>query len=142
MPHNPPMLLEDIPHAAQRIQDFTSGRSLSDYQTNELLRAGVERFYIVIGEALSRLEKVDVNLTNQIMDYRKIIGFRNVLVHGYKMIDDQIVLANHSAALAHSQAPSRESLGKFWTTVRESPLAGSSNSPGGKPVPCPSPQCR
>jgi hypothetical protein len=26
------MLLEDIRHAAQRIQDFTSGRSLSDYQ--------------------------------------------------------------------------------------------------------------
>jgi uncharacterized protein with HEPN domain len=25
------------------------------------------------------------------MDYRKIIGFRNVLVHGYEMIDDQIV---------------------------------------------------
>ena len=104
MPHNPPMLLEDIRHAAQRIQDFTSGRSLSDYQTNELLRAGVERFYIAIGEALSRLEKVDVNLTNQIMDYRKIIGFRNVLVHGYKMIDDQIVwqtIQQHLPILKH-----------------------------------------
>jgi len=37
------------------------------------------------------LEKVEVSLTNQITDYRKIIGFRNVLVHGYEMIDDQIV---------------------------------------------------
>ena len=49
-------------------------------------------------------EKVDVNLTNQIMDYRKIIGFRNVLVHGYKMIDDQIVwqtIQQHLPILKH-----------------------------------------
>ncbi len=91
MPHSSPVLLEDIRHAAQGIQDFTAGRSLIDYQTNELLRAGVERFYILIGEALSRLEKLDASLANQIADYRKIVGFRNVLVHGYEMIDDEIV---------------------------------------------------
>jgi uncharacterized protein with HEPN domain len=28
---------------------------------------------------------------NNISEYRKIIGFRNVLVHGYDAIDDQIV---------------------------------------------------
>jgi uncharacterized protein with HEPN domain len=28
---------------------------------------------------------------NQITDFRRIIGFRNVLVHGYETIDDQIV---------------------------------------------------
>jgi len=91
MPHNPPVLLEDIRHAAQQIQNFTSGRSLNDYQTDELLRAGVERQFILIGEALSRLEKVDAGLAMQITDFRRIIGFRNVLVHGYEMIDDQIV---------------------------------------------------
>ena len=91
MPHSPPVLLEDIRHAAQRIQDFTLSRSLWDYQTDELLRAAVERLFILIGEALSRLEKVDAPLANQITDYRKIIGFRNVLVHGYEIIDDPIV---------------------------------------------------
>ena|SRR5437763_1087895 len=91
MPHSPPVLLEDIRQAAQRIQDFTASRSLPDYQTDDLLRAAVERLFIVIGEALSRLEKVDSALVNQISDYRKIIGFRNVLVHGYEIIDDPIV---------------------------------------------------
>jgi uncharacterized protein with HEPN domain len=91
MPHSPPILLEDIRQAAQRIQDFTAGRSLHDYQTDELLRAALERFFIIIGEALSRLEKVDIAQVNQISEYRRIIGFRNVLVHGYEMIDDQIV---------------------------------------------------
>ena len=88
MPHNPPVLLEDIRHAAQQIQNFTSGRSLNDYQTDDLLRAGVERLFILIGEALGRL---DAGLVNQITDFRRIIGFRNVLVHGYETIDDQIV---------------------------------------------------
>jgi len=88
MPHSPPVLLEDIRHAAQQIQNFTSGRSLNDYQTDDLLRAGVERLFILIGEALGRL---DAGLVNQITDFRRIIGFRNVLVHGYETIDDQIV---------------------------------------------------
>ena len=91
MPHSPPMLLEDIRRAAQQIEDFTARRSLNDYQTNDLLRAGVERFFIIIGEALSRLEKVDPAFLNQISDHRKIIGFPNVLVHGYEVIDDQVV---------------------------------------------------
>jgi uncharacterized protein with HEPN domain len=104
MPHSPPVLLEDIRHAAQRIQDFTASRSLQDYQTDEMLRAAVERLFIVIGEALSRLEKVDVGLANQITDYRKIIGFRNVLVHGYEIIDDPIVwetIQQHLPILRH-----------------------------------------
>jgi uncharacterized protein with HEPN domain len=56
-----------------------------------MLRAAVERQFILIGEALSRLEKLDPPLAAQIADFRKIIGFRNVLVHGYEAIDDQIV---------------------------------------------------
>jgi uncharacterized protein with HEPN domain len=91
MPHNSPVLLEDVRHAAQRIQDFTQGRSLVDYQTDDLLRNAVERLFIIIGEALTRLEKVDAALAKQITDYRKIIGFRNVLVHGYELIDNQVV---------------------------------------------------
>jgi uncharacterized protein with HEPN domain len=55
------------------------------------LRAAVERWFIVIGEALGRLERIDPEVAHQITDYRKIIGFRNVLVHGYDAIDDQIV---------------------------------------------------
>ena len=96
------MLLEDVRHAAQQIQSFAAGRSLADYQKDELLRAGIERFFIIIGEALSRLEKVDPSLLNQIADHRKIIGFRNVLVHGYEVIDDQVVwqtIQNHLPVL-------------------------------------------
>jgi len=91
MPHSAPVLLEDIRHAAQRIGDFTSAKRLADYENDEFLRAAIERLFIVIGEALSRLEKLDAQLAGQITDYRNIIGFRNVLVHGYELINHQVV---------------------------------------------------
>jgi uncharacterized protein with HEPN domain len=91
MPHDPQTLLEDVRRAAQMIVDFTSGKSVADYTTDVMLHAAVEREFIIIGEALSRLEKLDAALAVQIMSYRQIIGFRNVLVHGYDAIDDQIV---------------------------------------------------
>ena len=91
MPHNVQALLEDVRNAARLIQDFTAGRSLADYSTDALLHAGVERQFITIGEALTRLEKLDAALAGRITHYRQIVGFRNVLVHGYDAIDDPIV---------------------------------------------------
>jgi uncharacterized protein with HEPN domain len=91
MPHNAQTLLEDVRQAAQFIQDFTTGRSLPEYSTDAMLRAAVEREFIIIGEALGRLEKLDATLAVQITAYRQVIGFRNVLVHRYGVIDDSIV---------------------------------------------------
>jgi hypothetical protein len=65
MPHNPQALLEDVRQAAQLIHDFTVGRSPTDYTTDAMLHAAVEREFIIIGEALSRLEKLDAALTVQ-----------------------------------------------------------------------------
>lgn len=113
MPHKPPMLLEDVRHAAQRIQVFTAGRGLADYESDDLLRNAVERLFITIGEALSRLEKIDAGLANQITDYRKIIAFRNVLVHGYEAIDHQIVWQTIQQHLPVLQRQAEILLAKF-----------------------------
>jgi len=93
MPHKPLIILEDIRLAARDIQDFTAGRSLADYQHDRLLRAAVERQFILIGEALARLDKLDPVIAGRITNCRQIVGFRNVLVHGYETIDDAIVWA-------------------------------------------------
>jgi uncharacterized protein with HEPN domain len=91
MAHDARTLLEDIKRAVELIRQFSAGRSQQDYGADELLRAGVERQFIIIGEALSRLEKLDAALTAQITNQRQVIGFRNILVHGYEAIDDAIV---------------------------------------------------
>jgi uncharacterized protein with HEPN domain len=56
-----------------------------------LLQSGVERQFEIIGEALGQLAKVDQQLASQITDYRKIVSFRNVLIHGYADVDDELV---------------------------------------------------
>jgi uncharacterized protein with HEPN domain len=81
----------DIQRAAALIAEFTSGLSLEEYQRRPMVRAAVEREFEIIGEALTQLMKVDTAVAVGISDHRRIVAFRNVLVHGYADVDDQLV---------------------------------------------------
>ena len=83
--------LYDIQQAADRIAEFTAGQRLEDYRTNAMLRAAVERQFEIIGEALVQLAKLDEKLAARISEYRRIIAFRNILIHGYADVDDRLV---------------------------------------------------
>jgi uncharacterized protein with HEPN domain len=84
-------LLADVEQAASHILEFTANRTFGEYTSNMLLRSGVERQFEVIGEALNRLVKSDPETANQISLHRRIISFRNILIHGYDVIQDEIV---------------------------------------------------
>ena len=83
--------LYDIQQAASRIADFTSGKKLEDYRGNPMLRSAVERQFEIIGEALTQLAKLDEKIVARISEYRRIIAFRNILIHGYAEVDDRLV---------------------------------------------------
>lgn len=51
----------------------------------------MERQLEIVGEALNPLERVDPDCGRQIEGLRRIVGFRNVLVHGYASINDRMV---------------------------------------------------
>ena len=82
--------LHDIREAAPAIKAFVAERTFDDYAKDELLRSGVERKFEIIGEALNRLRKGHPSVIGRIRDYRDIVSFRNILVHGYDSIDDRI----------------------------------------------------
>ncbi len=45
----------------------------------------------IIGEAIKRLAQHDAGTAARIDDYRQIIAFRNVLIHGYDLVDHALV---------------------------------------------------
>ena len=74
--------LEDVRQAAELIRDFTAGISFDHYTNDSLIRSAVERQFEVIGEALNRLSRQDEKAASAITDHKRIITFRNILVHG------------------------------------------------------------
>jgi uncharacterized protein with HEPN domain len=83
--------LYDVQRAAALIADFTSGKSFDDYTKNPMLRSAVERQFEIVGEALAGLAKHDNALVTRLTDYRRIISFRKILIHGYADVDDRLV---------------------------------------------------
>ena len=92
-------LLEDLHDAAVFIRQViragyekvTANKTLDDYRSDRLLRQAIERNFEIIGEAVGRLAKADPNTVAKIGKYQQIISFRNVLIHGYDLIDEEQV---------------------------------------------------
>ena len=56
-----------------------------------MLRSAVERQFEIVGEALNQLAKLAPGLSAQIPDLPRIVAFRNILIHGYAVVDNAIV---------------------------------------------------
>lgn len=90
-PRDPRCFLWDALRAAERVQAFVQDKSYEVFIADDLLRSAVERQLQIIGEALSQLARIDPETAGKLAELRRIIAFRNVLVHGYAMIDYAIV---------------------------------------------------
>jgi uncharacterized protein with HEPN domain len=91
MPREILKLLWDMKLAGESVAEFLQGKSLTDYQQDKMLRSAVERQLFIIGEALSQIARWDNAFADGFSERRQIIGFRNMLAHGYSDLVDERV---------------------------------------------------
>jgi uncharacterized protein with HEPN domain len=87
MRRDPRCYLWDALKAAEAVQTFLRGTTYEAFIEDDLVRSAVERQLEIIGEALSQLAKVDPQMASSLAELRRVIAFRNILVHGYAAID-------------------------------------------------------
>ena len=73
------------------VSNSTNSRRFEAYAADGRVKAAVERKFVTIGEALMRLRREAPDMLEHISGHYRIIGFRNVLVDGYDVIDDATV---------------------------------------------------
>lgn len=101
MDHEIKKYLFDIQESIDSIQKYLGDkRDFKVYMSNKMLRRDVEREFEIIGEAMSRIDKLDSNI--EISSKRQIISMRNRVIHGYDKIDNEIIwgtIVRHLPAL-------------------------------------------
>lgn len=84
--------LQDILFSIESIEKFTKGMSSGEFKQNLLVQDAVIRRFAVIGEAANKLPK-EVKENHKEIEWKKIIGTRNFLLHEYFNIDLDILWA-------------------------------------------------
>ena len=87
---NPKLLVEDILESCHKIMDYTKGITFEEFVADSKTIDAVIRNFEIIGEAANRLPDEFKDLHPEI-DWHRIKGFRNRIVHDYMGIDYSIV---------------------------------------------------
>ena len=84
------LLVSDILESAYKIQDYTSGLNFEDFIKDSKTIDAVIRNFEIIGEAANRLSE-EFKDKYPDLDWHRMRGFRNRIVHDYFGIDHSIV---------------------------------------------------
>ncbi|MDP4655795.1 MAG: DUF86 domain-containing protein [Algoriphagus sp.] len=84
------LLLLDMKEAAEKILKYTKGLSFEDFLADDKTIDAVVRNFEIIGEASLRIDE-DFRFEHPQIEWKKLRGFRNRIVHDYFGIDYEIV---------------------------------------------------
>ncbi len=82
--------LKHISDAIANLEGFTDGIGISEFLNNELIKNAVVRQLEIIGEAANRLTP-DLKERYTEINWKEIVGFRNIVIHEYFLIDYSVV---------------------------------------------------
>ena len=83
--------LFDILNAVMEIESFFTDqpKEFEAFQADVRTRRAVERNIEIIGEAMNRILKKDETI--MISNSRKMVDVRNIIIHGYDSVSDEII---------------------------------------------------
>jgi uncharacterized protein with HEPN domain len=82
--------LQHISDAIKEIEKYIANSTYGDFQSNSMMQFATVKQLEIIGEAASQITEHFRKLYKEI-EWREIIGLRNILVHEYFGIDVKIV---------------------------------------------------
>jgi uncharacterized protein with HEPN domain len=90
MPRDFKVFLKDILQAIERIEEYARGLTYEEFCKKQLVQDGIVRNLEIIGEAVKHLPK-DVQNKHPTVEWKKIAGLRDILIHAYFGVDRDIV---------------------------------------------------
>lgn len=84
------LYLDDILEAIQRIKEYISNMDFEDFAENRLVVDAVVRNLEIIGESCRALPQ-EIREKYPNIEWRKIVGLRNILIHQYFGVDLELV---------------------------------------------------
>jgi uncharacterized protein with HEPN domain len=90
MPRNTGVYLKDMLVAVERILGYAAGLNFAGFRDSQIVVDAVLRNLEVLGEAAKRVPE-DVRLSNTSIEWRRISGLRDILIHEYASISLEII---------------------------------------------------
>lgn len=82
--------IQDILDCAENIQKFTHGQTVDSFRSNPVTIRAVAFELITIGEAVRAIPE-EIRLAYPLIPWEAMQGIRNVLVHEYFRMDEEIL---------------------------------------------------
>ena len=80
-----------VQEAGRSIRQRCAGHAFEQYAADRWFRRAVEREFEIIGEALNRRDRSAPATGARVTSLRRIVDFRNRIIHGSDAVDDVIV---------------------------------------------------
>ena len=84
------LYLDDIIDATENILNYTSGIDYDDFISNKMCIDAVIKNLLVVGEAVKKIPE-EIKLEHPAIDWKNIAGLRDVLIHAYFRIDNDLL---------------------------------------------------
>ncbi len=106
---DPRLFLTDMLESIEKVQRYTSGLSFDEFEANDMALDAVVRNLEIVGEAARQIPASVRERYNQI-EWSRVVGFRNIVIHAYFAVDVEIVWTIATQRLPALEAVLREML--------------------------------